>query len=36
MDIPTQVADITINAGPRDPKWIDRLKEEYTILIKYI
>ncbi|KAJ1496276.1 ubiquitin-fold modifier-conjugating enzyme 1, partial [Baffinella frigidus] len=28
---------LTINAGPRDgDKWKDRLKEEYTALIKYI
>ena len=27
---------IATAAGPRDPKWIDRLKEEYRALIKYI
>lgn len=28
---------LTVNAGPRDgDKWKDRLKEEYTALIKYI
>ncbi|KAL4465026.1 hypothetical protein ABPG72_010470 [Tetrahymena utriculariae] len=25
-----------VNAGPRDEKWLDRVKEEYLILIKYI
>jgi len=24
------------NAGPRDPEWLDRLKEEYEALIAFI
>lgn len=31
-----QTSSITINAGPRDPQWVARLKEEYTELINYI
>ncbi|EGR34743.1 ufm1-conjugating enzyme 1, putative [Ichthyophthirius multifiliis] len=27
---------LKINTGPRNPNWIDRLKEEYIALIKYI
>eukprot|EP01017_Pseudomicrothorax_dubius_P002148 TRINITY_DN0_c862_g1_i2.p1 TRINITY_DN0_c862_g1~~TRINITY_DN0_c862_g1_i2.p1 ORF type:complete len:162 (+),score=42.30 TRINITY_DN0_c862_g1_i2:50-535(+) len=27
---------LTVNAGPRDPNWIDRLKEEFLALIKYV
>lgn len=27
---------LTINAGPRDPAWPDRLREEYSALITYI
>lgn len=23
-------------AGPKDPEWIERLKEEYMVLIQYI
>lgn len=27
---------LQVAAGPRDPKWVERLKEEYQALIKYI
>ena len=27
---------IKTNAGPKDPEWIERLKEEYMVLIQYI
>lgn len=28
---------LTVNAGPRDgAQWVERLKEEYTALIKYV
>ena len=27
---------INTNAGPNDENWIDRLKEEYLALIKYV
>ena len=27
---------LTVNAGPRDPLWMDRLREEYSALISYI
>lgn len=27
---------LSTQQGPKDPKWIDRLKEEYTALIKYM
>lgn len=27
---------LTIHAGPKDPKWKDRLKEELTALIAYV
>lgn len=30
------IPELTVNAGPNDANWIDRLKEEYTILIDYI
>ncbi|CAD8170514.1 unnamed protein product [Paramecium pentaurelia] len=36
MQTQSPQASITISAGPRDPQWIDRLKEEYSALINYI
>lgn len=30
------IPELTVNAGPKDPNWLDRLKEEYTVLIDYI
>jgi ufm1-conjugating enzyme 1 len=30
------IPELTVNAGPQDPNWIERLKEEYTVLIDYI
>ena len=27
---------LSVHAGPKDEKWIDRLKEEYTVLIQYM
>lgn len=36
-ELSRKIPYLTVNAGPRDgPKWITRLKEEYTSLIKYI
>lgn len=30
------IPELNVNAGPKDEKWIDRLKEEYIVLIDYI
>ena len=27
---------MTVNAGPKDPNWLDRVKEEYIALMEYI
>lgn len=27
---------LSVKAGPRDPNWTDRLKEEYQALIQYV
>lgn len=27
---------LSVNAGPNDPNWTERLKEEYMALIQYI
>eukprot|EP00918_Siedleckia_nematoides_P037653 GHVU01081676.1.p1 GENE.GHVU01081676.1~~GHVU01081676.1.p1 ORF type:complete len:150 (+),score=19.87 GHVU01081676.1:34-483(+) len=27
---------LTVDAGPNDSQWIERLKEEYTVLIQYV
>jgi ufm1-conjugating enzyme 1 len=31
-----RINELSVNAGPQDSNWIDRLKEEYTVLINYI
>ena len=36
-ELSRKIPYLTVNAGPRDgAKWIARLKEEYTSLIKYV
>ena len=32
----SKIPYLNINAGPNDPDWVDRLKEEYLTLIQYI